>query len=69
MLLVTITLTLIVYLFHELRGHVEKSAEAARATTTTTGGTTSASLALQIELECHLSSLSNSILLRSSWVL
>jgi hypothetical protein len=50
---------------HELARHVEQAAKATGAST----ATTATSLALHVELECHLSGLSDSILLSSARVL
>jgi hypothetical protein len=53
-------------LFHELACYVEQATKTAGASSSTT---TTTSLTLHVELECHLSGLSNSILLRSLRVL
>jgi hypothetical protein len=54
-------------LLHELAGHVQETTEtSARAATR---GAASAQLALHVELESHLSSLRNGILLSSTGIL
>jgi hypothetical protein len=55
-----------VRLLHELARDVEQATDATGASSSSTAAT---SLALQVELKCHLSCLSDSILLGSSRVL
>lgn len=53
-------------LLHELAGYIQKTTEPTRATAPTGSA---ASIALQIKLESHLSSLGNGVLLCSTRIL